>query len=133
MHEVDNSLREGTPQNTGQESGESNLAPEIRRETRLWKDKWTRSCATKRIEHRTHEEFETNHGGNGIAGKAEDGNAPPAEQGFRKDDGLAWLNVGAREMKPRVEFFEFGLHEIILSGGDASSDEQQVVAQALSA
>ncbi len=91
-----------------------------------WKRSW-RSAAEK-IDCRSDEELERDHGGNGIARQAE--NWFVRHKVVRKDRGLSRANRHGVEIKVGAEIFQDVFDQIILAHGDAAGQHQNIFMQA---
>ena len=83
--------------------------------------------AGERTEQGRGEEQESDHGRDGVAGQAEEGERGGiVAREFAEDGGLAGLDADAGEMEGGVALGECLLDEIVFAGGDAAGEQQQI-------
>jgi hypothetical protein len=84
-------------------------------------------AAGEAVEGSAGEDFEADHGGGGIAGESEE----KGIAGAAEDEGLTGLNGDAVEEEPGAELLKCEFDDIVLAGGDASGEEEEVGFEAL--
>lgn len=109
-----------------QEVREAGFFVERLRESGVQEKKRASGGAAKEIDGRGDEELKGDHGGDGVAGQAEDEFVAAASE----DGGLARTNGDGVKEEFRAEGFEDGFDEIVLSHGDAAGEDEDVALEA---